>query len=171
MIFFPGSSQSPTISGGAPTHTMETRNSYGRSGNQLSTTLPTSITGTVQNIIMNIPTHQSQEMWLRPGSPAHEALKESVFDQDLLKDIQQLTLSCHTGSLEVYHSVQTKYLPKRQHVWYRGMVARTQLATLGHNASTSRDLASASRGENKGELHFKVVFPKRSKEWIAKPIM
>ena len=129
------------------------------------------ITGTVQNSIMNIPTHQSQEMWLRPGSPAHEALNEVVFDQNLLKDIQQLTLSCHTGSLEVYHSVQTKYLPKRQHFWYRGMVARTQLATLDHNASTSRDLATASRGENKGELHFKVVFPKRSKEWIAKPIM
>jgi len=28
--------------------------------------------------------------------------------------IQQLTLSCHTGSLEVYHSVHTKNLPKRQ---------------------------------------------------------
>ena len=66
--------------------------------------------------------------WLRPGSPAHEALKEVVFDKNLLKDVQQLTLSCHTASLEVYHSVQTKYLPKRQHFWYKGMVARTQLA-------------------------------------------
>ena len=109
--------------------------------------------------------------WLRPGSPAHEALKEVVFDKNLLKDIQQLTLSCHTGSLEVYHSVQTKYLPKRQHFWYKGMVARTQLAALDHNANTSRDHATASKGENEGELRFKVVFPKRSKEWIAKPIM
>ena len=104
--------------------------------------------------------------WLRPGSPAHEALKEVVFDKKLLKDIQQLTLSCHTGSLEVYHNVQTKYLPKRQHFWYKGMVARTQLAALDHNANTSRDHATASRGENEGELRFKVVFPKRSKEWI-----
>ena len=99
--------------------------------------------------------------WLRPGSPAHEALKEVVFDKNLLKDIQQLTLSCHTGSLEVYHSVQTKYLPKRQHFWCKGMVPRTQLAALDHNANTSRDHATASRGENKGELRFKVVFPKR----------
>ena len=109
--------------------------------------------------------------WLGPGSPAHEALKEVVFDKNLLKDIQQLTLSCHTGSLEVYHSIQTKYLPKRQHFWYKGMVAQTQLAALDHKANTSRDHATASRGENEGELRFKVVFPKRSMEWIAKLIM
>lgn len=66
VIFFPGSSQSPTISGGVPTNAMGTRNSYGRSGYQLSTTLPTSITGTVQIFIMNVPTHPSQEMWPKP---------------------------------------------------------------------------------------------------------
>ena len=87
-----------------------------------------------------------------------------VFNKNLLKNIQQLTLSCHTGSLKVYHSVQTKYLPKQQHFWYKGMVAQTQLAALHHNANTSRDYATASRGENEGELRFKVVFPKRSKE-------
>lgn len=48
---------------------------------------------------------------------------------------------------------------------------QTQLAALDHNANTSRDHATASRGQTKGELRFKVVFPKRSKEWIAKPIM
>ena len=97
--------------------------------------------------------------WLRPGSPAHEALKEVVFNKFLLKDILKLTLSCHTGSLEVYHSVQTKYLPKRQHFWYKGMVARTQLAALDHNANTGRDHATSSKGPNKGGLRFKVVFP------------
>ena len=109
--------------------------------------------------------------WLRPGSPAHEALKEVVFDKNLLKDIEQLTLNCHTGSLEVYHSVQTKYLPKRQHFWYKGMVARSQLAALDHNANTSRNHATVSSRENEEELRYRVVFPKRSKEWVAKPIM
>ena len=94
-----------------------------------------------------------------------------VFDKNLLKDIQQLTLNCHTGSLEVYHSVQTKYLPKRLHFWYKGMVARSQLAALDHNANTTRNHATVSSGENEGELRYKVVFPKRSKEWVAKPIM
>ncbi|CAH3158083.1 unnamed protein product [Pocillopora meandrina] len=37
--------------------------------------------------------------WLRPGSSAHNALKEVVFAKNLLKDIQQLTLCCHTGNL------------------------------------------------------------------------
>ena len=55
--------KSPTIFGGVLTHAMGTRNSYKRSGYQLSTTLPTSITGTVQIIIMNVPTHSFQEMW------------------------------------------------------------------------------------------------------------
>ena len=66
VIFFPGSSQSPTISDGVPTHEMGTRNSYGRSGYQLSTTLPRSTSGTVQIIIMDLPTHPSQEMWPEP---------------------------------------------------------------------------------------------------------
>ena len=109
--------------------------------------------------------------WLQPGSPAHEALKEVVFNKTLLKDVQQLTFSCHTGQLEVYHSVQTKYLPKRQHFSYKGMVARTQLAALDHNANTGREQATSSKGESEGELRYKVVYPKRSKQWIAKPIM
>ena len=108
--------------------------------------------------------------WLRPGSSAHNALKEVVFDKNLLKDIQQLTLCCHTGNLEVYHSVQTKYAPKRQHFSYNGMVARTQLAALDHNANTGRQQATVSRGANQGELQYKVVFPKNTKEWVAKPI-
>ncbi len=102
--------------------------------------------------------------WFRLGSPAHEALKEIVFDKNLLKDIQQLTLCCHTGSLEVYHSVQTKYLPKRQHFSHGGMAARTQLAALDHNANTGRQQATASKGANQGQLQFKVVFPKHTKE-------
>ena len=108
--------------------------------------------------------------WLRPSSSAHNALKEVVFDKNLLKNIQQLTLCCRTGNLEVYHRVQTKYASKRQHFSYNGMVARTQLAALDHNANTGRQQATVSRGANQGELQYKVVFPKNTKEWVAKPI-
>ena len=71
----------------------------------------------------------------------------------------------------MYHSVQTKYLPKRQHFSYKGMVARTQLAALDHNGNTGREQATSSKGASEGELRYKVVYPKRSKEWIAKPVM
>ena len=37
--------------------------------------------------------------WLRPRSPAHEALKEVIFDKNLLRDIKQLSLCCHAGNL------------------------------------------------------------------------
>ena len=109
--------------------------------------------------------------WLRPGSPAHEALKEVVFDKNLLKDIPQLSLCCHTGNLEVYHSVQTKFVPKRQHFSYKGMVARTQLTALDHNIDTGRKQATATKGANQGELQYKLVFPKHTKEWVAKPVL
>ena len=119
-----------------------------------------------------IPREEARtKRWLRPGSPAHEALKEVGFDKTLLKNIEQLTLNCHTGTLEVYHSVQLKYLAKRQHFSYKGMVARTQLAALDHNANTRRQQATVSKGENEEELRYKVVFPKQTKEWVAKPIM
>ena len=112
-----------------------------------------------------------KKRWLRPCSAAHDALREVVFDKNLLKDIQLLSLCCHTGNLEVYHSVQTRYVPKRQHFSYKGMVARTQLAALDHNANTGRQQATVTRGANQGELQYKLVFPKHTKEWVAKPIM
>jgi len=112
-----------------------------------------------------------KKRWLQPGSAAHDALREVVFDKKLLKDIQLLSLCCHTGNLEVYHSVQTRYIPKRQHFSYKGMVARTQLAALDHNANTGRQQATVTRGANQGELQYKLVFPKNTKEWVAKPKM
>ena len=51
------------------------------------------------------------------------------------------------------------------------MVARTQLAALDHNANTGRQQATVTRGANQGELQYKLVFPKHTKEWVAKPIM
>ena len=119
----------------------------------LSTTLQIFTTGILQTCIMSVPTHLSLELLpekevATAWAPAHEALKEVVFNKTLLKDVQQLTFSCHTGQLEVYHSVQTKYLPKQQHFSYKGMVARTQLAARDHNANTGRKQATSSKGES-----------------------
>ena len=69
----------------------------------------------------------------------------------------------------MYHNV-LKYARKCQHFSFKGMVARTQLAATDHNANTGREQAQASRGENTDELRYKLVFPKRTKEWVAKPV-
>lgn len=52
--------------------------------------------------------------WLNKNSKAHNALKEVILDKCLCKDIRQLSEFCHTGSLEVFHSLLLKYAPKRQ---------------------------------------------------------
>lgn len=80
---------------------------------------------------------QSRKKWLTPQSPAHNALKEVVLNKTLLKDIRQLRV-CHMGSLEVYHSLMTKYCPKRQEFDLEQMSARVTLAVLDHNHNTER---------------------------------
>ena len=71
-----------------------------------------------------------KKKWLQKGSKAHNALKEVVLDKRLVKDICQLSEFCHTGSLEVYHSLMTKYVPKRQEFDFDQMLARTALAVI-----------------------------------------
>jgi hypothetical protein len=69
--------------------------------------------------------------------------------------------------LESEHSVVNKYCPKRQHFSFKGMVARTELAALDHNANLDRQQAVTATGEERSN----VVFPKRTQNWVAKRIM
>ena len=85
---------------------------------------------------------QRKKNWLSPNSPAHEALKDILFDRTLLSDIERLNEFCHTGQLEVYHSLLTKYCPKRQHFSYHGMIVRTELAIIDHNYNTNHPQAT-----------------------------
>ena len=113
---------------------------------------------------------QKSIKWIEAGSPAHFALEEVVTNNKLLKDIGKLTEFHHTGQLESYHSLMTKYVPKRDHFRYNGMVARTQLAILDHNTNVNRSQAEVKRGVNKGEKRFKLVCAKQRKNWVAKEI-
>ena len=108
--------------------------------------------------------------WIKPGTPAHLALEEVVLNTKLLKDIAKLTDFCHTGKMEVYHSMMLKYCSKREHFSYKGMVARTQLAALDNNANTGRSQAQIKEGERAGEARYKLCFPKANKRWVVKPI-
>ena len=93
-----------------------------------------------------------------------------VLNKRFLKDIEKLTEFHHTGELEVYHSLLLKYVPKRLHYSYKGMVARTQLAVIDHNSNTGRKQATVTRGKNKGNMKYKLVFPKGQKKWVARPV-
>ena len=79
-----------------------------------------------------------QKKWLSKGSKAHNALKEIILDKRLRKDIKQLSEFCHTGNIEVFHSLLTKYVPKRQEFDQDQMQARTTIAVIDHNLSQNR---------------------------------
>ena len=72
--------------------------------------------------------------WITPGTPAHNALKSIIMDKKLLNNLKYCTGFKHTGNIEVFHSLQLKYCPKRLHFSHVGMIARTQLAVLHFNA-------------------------------------
>ncbi|KAK3745396.1 hypothetical protein QZH41_001436 [Actinostola sp. cb2023] len=116
-------------------------------------------------------TEMRRTAWLKPGTPAFVALEEVVNQPKLLKDLAKLTDFCHTGALEVYHSMMLKYLPKREHFSYKGMVARTQLAAIDNNENSGRAQAVIKKGDSIGEARYRKCFPKMHKRWVAKPIM
>ena len=118
-----------------------------------------------------IPSSEAKNIcWLKPGSPAHLALEEVVLNTKLLKDLAKLTDFCHTGKIEVYHSMMLKYCSKQEHFSYKGMVARTQLAALDNNANAERPQALVQSGEHAGQERYKACFPKAHKRWVVKPI-
>ena len=112
------------------------------------------------------PETERRKRWLRIGSPAHDALKEVVWNKSLLKDIEMLAEFIHTGVLEMYHGLMAKkYCHKLQHYSYHGMRARTQLAILDHNQNAGRSQAQTKDGS----LKHKFVCPKGTGGWVAKP--
>ena len=58
-----------------------------------------------------------------------------------------MTLFCHSGLLEDFHSAMLKYCPKRNHFSYRGMIARMQQAALDKNFNVNRKQAKTTRVE------------------------
>ncbi|XP_063060604.1 uncharacterized protein LOC134453783 [Engraulis encrasicolus] len=113
---------------------------------------------------------QRSKLWLQPGSEGHQALVTTVKDKRLLKDLEHLTKCIHTTSLEVYHSMYLKYLPKRTHFGYDVMVHASMLAALDHNNNANREQAVYQDGESVGEPKFKISWSKVHKRFRARPV-
>lgn len=117
------------------------------------------------------PTEERQTKWLKLESKAYKAITQVVLNKRFLNDIGKLTLFCHTGDLESYHSLITKYCPKRQHFGMEGMIARTQLAALDYSHNVNRKQAVIKGGKDKGQLRYRSVCTKHNKQWVLKPVM
>ena len=114
--------------------------------------------------IVKSPNRKKQ--WIKPDSDAFKKLQEIVLSKRLLSDLKHLTNFSHTGTLEVYHSLYNKWLPKRKHFSFQGMVVRSQLAALDFNQGFNLNQAQTTKGERK----YNVCFSKITKSWSAKPI-
>ena len=118
-----------------------------------------------------ISTSETKQIcWLKPGTQAHLALEEVILNAKLLKDLAKLTDFCHTGKIEVYHSMMLTSASKREHYSHLGIVVRTQQPALDNNATKGRAQAVIKSGEREGEARHKLCFPKANKRWIFKPI-
>ncbi|XP_035695017.1 uncharacterized protein LOC118428879 isoform X2 [Branchiostoma floridae] len=104
--------------------------------------------------------------WLEMGSPAHKALGKVVYERQLLKDMAQMTKYKHTGEVEVYHNVVTKYAPKRIHYSYNGMKARVQLSIIDHNENIGRKQAKTLKGDTMTRLDWS----KKQKRYAVKNV-
>ncbi|XP_072017744.1 LOW QUALITY PROTEIN: uncharacterized protein [Amphiura filiformis] len=118
---------------------------------------------------------ESEELkWLESGSPPHQALNSLLEDKRLLEGVKKLSLFCHTGALENFNGMLTKYCPKRSGFRYEGMVARSRLAAMDHNFNVGRKQAVVKKQTAKsapaGEKRFQLVHAKQNKKWVAKPI-
>ncbi|XP_016359907.1 uncharacterized protein LOC107702177 [Sinocyclocheilus anshuiensis] len=88
------------------------------------------------------------KLWLSPGSEAHKALVRTVKDKRLLKDLDHLTKCIHTTTLEVYHSMYLKYLPKRTYFGYDEMIHASMLAALDHNNNANRQQTQRTQADD-----------------------
>ena len=107
-----------------------------------------------------------ERKWLETDSPSFLALKNVVENKKILADIKHLSKFCHTGNLEVFHSVLDKYFPKRLHFTLEGMIARTQLAVLDYNCGSNNTQATTKDGERR----YKHIFSKVTQNWVVKKI-
>ncbi|XP_066439002.1 serine-rich adhesin for platelets-like [Eleutherodactylus coqui] len=111
--------------------------------------------------------------WLQKDSAAYEQLKKIVENTSLLSDLKQLSFSCHTGELEIYHGTCLKYRPKTLHFFMDSMVARTQLAALDHNRNVHRvkaEVQNASSGDDLDTMTQKLDACKGQRSWITKAL-
>ena len=107
-----------------------------------------------------------ERKWLKTDSPSFLALKNVEENKKILADIKYLSKFCHTGNLEVFHSVLDKYFPKRLHFTLEGMIARTQLAVLDYNCGSNNTQATTKDGERR----YKHIFSKMTQNWVMKKI-
>lgn len=107
--------------------------------------------------------------WVKKDSLVFEDLKKIVLNPYLLNSLPQLTKFCHTGQLEVFHSMLGRYAPKRLAFSHSGMKARCLLAVIDWNTQDHTPIDP----EKLKEQNINIDYAKRTSRFrihvIAKP--
>lgn len=115
-----------------------------------------------------IPNDEPKEYkWLTPGSAAHHELKSIVQDSSLLNDLDPLSVFCHTGEIEFFHSMVLKYRSRQHNFGMDAVVARTQLAAMDYNQNVSRLLATS---DPERTFHYHYNFSKENRDGVVSKI-
>ena len=109
---------------------------------------------------------QRKNDWLNPTSESFKVLQDIVFSNSILKDLSYLIKFSQTVTLEVYHSLYNRWLPKSIHFLFHGMIARTQLAILDFNSGSNVNQATTKEGKKR----YNTSFSKMTAAWSAKLI-
>jgi len=99
--------------------------------------------------------------WLDPDSKAFQRLFNIVKDEKFTRDIRKLRMFIHTSSLEAFHSMLLKYVPKRNHFYYQYYRARVALAVMDHNFNIDREQDTEKT---------KVEWRKATKRWVRRRV-
>ena len=105
--------------------------------------------------------------WLSPKSETFEALQNIVLGKKVLEYLSYLTKFCHTGVLQIYHSLYNKCAPKRQHFSYPGMLARSQLAIMDFNEGSNLNQATTEIFQNYQKLVFETNQKRKRQKLFA----
>eukprot|EP00112_Aurelia_sp_Birch-Aquarium-sp1_P016508 Seg3753.2 transcript_id=Seg3753.2/GoldUCD/mRNA.D3Y31 product="hypothetical protein" protein_id=Seg3753.2/GoldUCD/D3Y31 len=99
-------------------------------------------------------------------SKAAAALRSVVFDKKILANFERYVTFRHTGNVENFNSMLTKYAPKRIAFEYIYFIARMALAAIDHNLHLYRPLAESREGNQL----FKKKYNRRTKAYHAEPV-
>lgn len=105
--------------------------------------------------------------WIRIGSEDYQTLYSTVMNKTFLNDLRHASHFCHTSSLESYHNVRLKYVPKRIHFSYRGMFLRSILAIIDNNYNVGRPVVGGDVQYSKSikQWHYKNKYREKTDEW------
>ncbi|CAM4713355.1 unnamed protein product [Leuciscus chuanchicus] len=99
-----------------------------------------------------------KEKWLKAGTPVHYKLEKLFTSKRVLKDVSKLSPHHQTSSLEAFHSVVIRFVPKSVPFPFLGMLCRLYLSAMHYNENAVRPQRQAD-----GKPSFKLYWPKGRK--------